>query len=100
MPNEKCAFVRETDKVMVKTSKEEPYNADVYWAWDQLAMAIILDRNVILEQTKAYTSVELYEVKKRGMMKLKWTEDCYNVTIPTKISKEKYEKQILKAVCE
>ncbi len=99
MPNEKCAFVRETDKVMVKTSKED-HNAPVYWAWDQLAMAITLDRNVILDQSKAYTSVELYEVKKRGLMKLKWTDDCYNVTIPTKISKEKYERHILKAVCE
>ena len=89
-------FVAETDKVMVKNSKE--FNAQVYWTWDQLAMAVVLNKDIIMETKQAEATVDLHDMDKRGMMIVDWNSNNINMTIVTKVDQEKFDKEIHKAV--
>ena len=80
----------------MKNSKK--FNAQVYWTWDQLAMAVVLNDDITMETKRAAATVNLHDMDKRGMMIVDWDSDNTNVTIVTKVDKEKFNKEIHKAV--
>ena len=99
--NRKATFVRETDRQVVNTMKEN-FNAEKYFAWDQLVMSVAIDENVMLESKEAFCSVVLTDDEgKRGQMTVDWEGKAngkVNVTILTKVDHELYKKHYMKCV--
>ena len=60
----------------------------------QLAMAVVLNDDISMETKRAEATVNLHDVEKRGMMIVDWNSDKTNVTIVTKVDKEKFNKEI------
>ena len=66
--------------------------------WDQLAMAVVLNKDIVMETKQAEATVNLHDMDKRGMMIVDWNSNNINMTIVTKVDQEKFDKEIHKAV--
>jgi inosine-uridine nucleoside N-ribohydrolase len=95
-PNKAAQFLRRIDEHVVGIQKAR--KSLKYMAWDQLAMAIVIDPNVVIETKHVYSSVELHGGLTRGQMVIDWsqaqTDRSPNVTIVTKVNQQLYEKLI------
>jgi len=100
-PTRTAAFVRAIDSVVVGRMRGD--GAPVYWAWDQLAMAVVLRPDAVLRSSTVTAAVELRGELTRGQMvvmpvKRGRVVEPPNVCLVEAVDKDIYETLIVKTV--
>jgi len=76
----------------------EPKKDNKFWAYDQLAMAIVVDPEIVVEAKEAYAVVELHGQLTRAQLVVDWSNKLGktpNVRIVSRVDQTRYEKVTL-----
>jgi len=93
-PTRAAEFIKSIDSFTVDNQRRDSKKSK-YDAWDQLAMAIIVDPSIIVEAQKVYGVVELHGNLTRGQLVIDWNNKLKktpNINIVTGVNQALYEK--------
>ena len=95
----KSDFVVAIEKKM--NDREKALGRPKYYAWDQLAMAILLDQKVVTKCQDVFVTVELSGSRTRGQMVVDWQGRLGkppNVSLIDGIDKDRYQQLYFRGV--
>ena len=93
LPSRSAHFVKAVDAYTVRRLRAR--NSPKYYAYDQLAVSVVIDPDIVLEAKEVHGIVELHGHFTRGQLAVDWNNSLQkspNVRIVTKVDQSRYEK--------